>query len=139
MRPSRLRRSLPACALLLGLATGAVAQGQASGADTFASVVRSAMARMDRDMMTPASGDADRDFAATMIPHHQGAVEMAEAELRFGHDPVLRRLAQGIVVEQQQEIVVMRQALAALPPALPMDAPAPSQDTPNAMPMHKGH
>lgn len=139
MRPSRLRRSLPACVLLLGLATGAVAQGQESDADTFASVMRSAMARMDRDMMVQASGNADRDFAAMMIPHHQGAVEMAEAELRFGHDPVLRRLAQGIVVEQQQEIAVMRQALAALPPALPMDAPASSQDAPNAIPMHKGH
>jgi ribosomal protein L16 Arg81 hydroxylase len=139
MRPSRLRRSFPACALLLSLATGAVAQDQASGADTFASVMRSAMARMERDMMAPANGDADRDFAAMMIPHHQGAVEMAEAELRFGHDPVLRRLAQGIVVEQQQEIAVMRQALAALLPALPMDAPASSRNTPNAMPMHKGH
>lgn len=137
MRHSRLRRSLPACALLLGLATGAVAQGQASGADTFASVMRSTMARMDRDMMTPASGDADRDFAAMMIPHHRGAVEMAQAELRFGRDPVLRRLAQGIVVEQQQEIAVMRQALAALPPAPPTDAPASSRNMPNAM--HKGH
>jgi uncharacterized protein (DUF305 family) len=39
---------------------------------------------------------------------------MAEAELRFGHDPVLRRLAQGIIVEQQQEITVMRQALASM-------------------------
>ncbi len=74
------------------------------------------MARMDRDMIQPPSGDADRDFAAMMIPHHQGAVDMAVAELRFGHDPVLRRLAQGIIVEQQQEIVVMQQALAALPP-----------------------
>ena len=55
MRHSRLRRSLAACALLLGLATGAVAQGQASAADTFASVMRSAM----------------------MIPHYQGAVELS--------------------------------------------------------------
>ena len=140
MRRSRLRQSLPACTLLLGLIGGtAIAQGRAAVADTFASVMQSAMARMERDMMAPASGDADRDFAAMMIPHHQGAVEMAEAELRFGRDPVLRRLAQGIVVEQQQEIAVMRQTLAALPPALPMDAPAPSRDTPNAMPMPKGH
>lgn len=140
MRPNRLRQSLPACTLLLGLAGGtAIAQGRAAVADTFASVMRSAMARMEQDMMAPASGDADRDFAAMMIPHHQGAVEMAQAELRFGRDPVLRRLAQGIVVEQQQEIAVMRQALAALPPALPADAPAPSRDAPGAMPMPKGH
>ncbi len=129
MTPTRLRRGLPACALMLGLVAGAgMARSQA--ADTFASLMASAMARMDRDMMQPASGDPDRDFAAMMIPHHQGAVEMAEAELRFGHDPVLRRLAQGIIVEQRQEIAVMRQALAALPPATP--------GMPN-LPMHKDH
>ena len=134
MRPNRLRRSVPACALLLGLMAGAaVAQGQAVMADTFASTMRSAMARMEDAMMAPASGNADRDFAAMMIPHHQGAVEMAEAELRFGHDPVLRRLAQGIIVEQRQEIAVMHQALAALPPAPPADLPMHSK------PIHKGH
>ena len=134
MRPNRLRRSVPACALLLGLMAGAaVAQGQAVMADTFASTMRSAMARMEDAMMAPASGNADRDFAAMMIPHHQGAVEMAEAELRFGNDPVLRRLAQGIIVEQRQEIAVMHQALAALPPAPPADLPM------HSMPIHKGH
>lgn len=74
------------------------------------------MARMDHDMMLHPSDDPDRAFALMMIPHHQGAIDMAEAELRFGHDPVLRRLAQGIIVEQQQEITVMRQALAAQAP-----------------------
>ena len=101
--------AIPSCLLLLAAAPAAP--------DGFAAVMYSAMARMDHDMMQPSSGDTDRDFAAMMIPHHQGAIDMAEAELRFGHDPVLRRLAQGIIVEQQQEIVVMRQALAALPPA----------------------
>jgi uncharacterized protein (DUF305 family) len=46
-----------------------------------------------------------------MIPHHQGAIDMAKAELTYGRDPVLRRLAQEIVVTQQQEIEVMRRAL----------------------------
>jgi uncharacterized protein (DUF305 family) len=46
-----------------------------------------------------------------MIPHHQGAIDMAKAELQFGRDPVLRRLAQGIIVEQQQEIELMRRRL----------------------------
>ena len=127
MHITDLRRCLPAWALLFGVLAGvAVARGQS--VETFASVMASAMSRMDRDMMQPSSGNADRDFATMMIPHHQGAVDMAEAELRFGRDPVLRRLAQGIIVEQRQEIVVMQQALAALPAAATAAAP---------MPMHK--
>jgi uncharacterized protein (DUF305 family) len=128
--------AVAACALLLGLVgAAAVGRGQAMVGDTFASVMQAAMARMDRDMMAPASGDVDRDFATMMIPHHQGAVEMAEAELRFGRDPVLRRLAQGIIVEQRQEIAVMHRAIAALPRA---SAPAPNM-TVMPMHMHKEH
>jgi uncharacterized protein (DUF305 family) len=70
-----------------------------------------AMARMHRDMTMPSSSDPDVDFAAMMIPHHQGAVDMARIELQSGKDPVLRRLAQGIIVEQLQEIDVMRRQL----------------------------
>ena len=128
----RFSRGVAACALLLGVGAGAgAARGHAVIADTFASMMAAAMARMDHDMMVPASGDADRDFATMMIPHHHGAVEMAEAELRFGRDPVLRRLAQGIIVEQRQEIVVMRRAIAALP-AAPTTTPPP-------MHRHKDH
>ena len=130
MRTDRFSRGVVACTLGFGLAAGAAAaQGRAVIADTFASVMAAAMGRMDHDMMAPATGDADRDFAVMMIPHHQGAVEMAEAELRFGRDPVLRRLAQGIIVEQRQEIAVMRQAIAALP--------APPTTAPTIMHMHK--
>lgn len=76
-----------------------------------------AMRRMDEGMAVQHSGDPDRDFAAMMIPHHQGAIDMAKAQLQFGRDPVLRRLAQGIIVEQQQEIEVMRRELERLAPA----------------------
>ena len=132
MTNNRFFRGIAACALVLGLAAGAfAAQGQTDIADTFASVMAAAMARMEVDMMGTTSRDADRDFATMMIPHHQGAVEIAEAELRFGRDPVLRRLAQGIIIEQRQEIVVMRQAIAALP-AMPAATPSP-------MHMHKDH
>jgi uncharacterized protein (DUF305 family) len=75
---------------------------------TFQRDMTQAMRRMDEGMMIRPSGNADRDFAAMMIPHHQGAIDMAKAELQFGRDPVLRRLAQGIIVEQQQEIELMR-------------------------------
>ncbi len=57
------------------------------------------------------SGNPDADFARMMVPHHQGAMEMAKAELHFGKDPRLRRLAQEIIVTQQSEIEVMRAAL----------------------------
>ena len=132
MPNDRFTHGMATWALLLGLASGfGAAQGQAAVVDTFASIMAAAMAHMDRDMMRPPRGDADRDFATMMIPHHQGAVEMAEAELRFGRDPVLRRLAQGIIVEQRQEIAVMRQALAALPPA--------SASAVSPLHMHKEH
>src|SRR5229473_2546043 len=70
-----------------------------------------AMNKMMADMTAKPTGDVDRDFVAMMVPHHQGAVDMAKAELRYGHNEQLRRLAQEIVVTQQQEIAVMRRAL----------------------------
>lgn len=82
------------------------------GEETFQSLMDAAMHRMDAGMTVAPTGDPDRDFAVMMIPHHQGAVDMALAELRFGADARLRRLAQGIIVEQRQEIDLMRQILA---------------------------
>src|SRR5215813_9863146 len=79
---------------------------------TFASLMMQAMDWMDSAMMAAKpKNDPDRDFAAMMIPHHQGAIDMAKVELIYGRDPVLRRLAQGIIVEQQQEIEVMQRYL----------------------------
>src|SRR6266481_5417784 len=71
----------------------------------------SAMKKMMADMMIKPSGDVDRDFVAMMVPHHQGAVDMAKAELQFGHNEQLRRLAQEIVVAQEREITVMPDAV----------------------------
>jgi uncharacterized protein (DUF305 family) len=81
--------------------------------DPFAAEMHAAMLKMDAGMAVPPTGDPDRDFARMMIPHHQGAVDMALAELRFGRDERLRRLAQGIIVEQRQEIEVMQRILEA--------------------------
>jgi uncharacterized protein (DUF305 family) len=69
-----------------------------------------AMTTMLVGMEIKPSGDVDDDFAAMMIPHHQGAIDMARAELRFGRNEQLRRIAQEIIVEQQQEIAAMRLA-----------------------------
>jgi uncharacterized protein (DUF305 family) len=70
-----------------------------------------AMAKMMAAMAVKPSGDVDKDFVATMVPHHQGAIEMAQAQLRYGHNEQLRRIAQEIIVEQTQEIAVMHQAI----------------------------
>jgi uncharacterized protein (DUF305 family) len=97
----------------------------------FLSENESAMNKMMADMTVKPTGDVDRDFVATMVPHHQGAVDMAQAELRYGHNEQLRRLAQEIVVTQQQEITVMRLAIGdKLPPSVasptqPGTGPAP--------------
>jgi hypothetical protein len=87
-----------------------------------------AMEKMMNDMAMKPTGDIDADFAAMMIPHHQGAIDMALAELRYGKNEQLRRIAQEIVVEQQQEIVAMRLALGQ---PLPPSAPAQTQATPD--------
>jgi uncharacterized protein (DUF305 family) len=70
-----------------------------------------AMNKMMAGMAIKSSGNVDRDFAEMMIPHHRGAIDMAESELRYGRNEQLRRIAQEIIVEQQQEIVAMRLAL----------------------------
>lgn len=80
----------------------------ASGVD-FMQAMEASMKRMDREMAAaPMNGNADHDFAAMMVPHHRGAIEMAKAELSYGRDPVMRRLAQEILVDQQSEIGAMQ-------------------------------
>lgn len=61
------------------------------------------------------SGDADRDFVASMIPHHQGAIDMATVELQFGKDSETRQLAERIIASQQQEIAELNAWLAKHP------------------------
>jgi uncharacterized protein (DUF305 family) len=70
-----------------------------------------AMDKMMAGMNVKPTGDVDVDFAAMMIPHHQGAIDMALAELRYGKNEQLRRIAQEIIVDQQQEIAAMHLAL----------------------------
>ena len=84
---------------------------------------KAAMDRMMDGMAVKPSGNVDADFTAMMIPHHQGAIDMAVAELRHGKNPQLRRIAQEIIVDQQQEIAAMKLALGQ---KLPPPAPAPT-------------
>ena len=77
----------------------------------FIAASSAAMEQMMKAMAIRPSGDVDRDFVALMVPHHESAIAMAQAELRYGKNEQLRRMAQEIVVKQQQEIAAMRLAL----------------------------
>lgn len=66
-----------------------------------------ANAKMHKDMGIALTGDADVDFLAGMIPHHQGAIDMAEVVLKYGKDPKVKKLAQDVIRAQKQEIAMM--------------------------------
>ncbi|MBA4222574.1 MAG: DUF305 domain-containing protein [Methylobacterium sp.] len=103
----------------LGLAGAALAQGHqghgSHGAATPAAAdsaatkdYKAANDKMHKEMGISFSGDADVDFARGMIPHHQGAVDMAKVVLAHGKDPELRKLAEGVITEQEKEIAFLR-------------------------------
>jgi uncharacterized protein (DUF305 family) len=96
--------------ILALLSTSGVAA--ASLPDTpFVDRVKAAMSAMMAGMTTPPTGDVDKDFVAWMVPHHRGAIDMAQAELLYGRNVKLRRIAEEIIVTQQQEIAAMRLAI----------------------------
>ena len=64
------------------------------------------MMAMDKDMKM--TGDADKDFVMMMLPHHQGAIDMAKVELEYGKDPMLKKMAGEIIAAQQKEIEAMK-------------------------------
>jgi uncharacterized protein (DUF305 family) len=101
-----------AALIALGVFVGALGMAAIGDETSFLSENAAAMRKMMTAMAVKPSGDVDTDFVASMLPHHQGAIEMAQAELRYGRNEQLRRLAQEIIVEQGQEIAVMRLALA---------------------------
>lgn len=67
-----------------------------------------ANAKMHKDMAIPYSGDTDADFVRSMIPHHQGAIDMAKVELAHGKDPEIRKLAEAVIKAQEAEIAEMQ-------------------------------
>ena len=108
------RRALQGLLAVLVLAVSPAASTGERSSDTmdgFRARMDGAVSRMHEGMNVPYTGDADRDFARMMSPHHQGASDMAIVELRYGKDERLKRLAQEIVVTQQQEIAIMHLVL----------------------------
>jgi uncharacterized protein (DUF305 family) len=101
----------------LALVGAATSPSTGSEETSFLARSNTAMTRMMAGMKIKPSNDVDRDFVAMMVPHHQGAIDMAEAELSYGHNEPLRGLAQEIIATQEQQIVVMRHALGEPPPA----------------------
>ena len=95
--------------------------GNSSGEEVrFLEANQAAMTSMMLAMNIRPSGDVDRDFVNMMVPHHQGAIDMAIAVLRNGNNKKIWRLAQEIIVTQQQEIAAMRLAVGEpLPPSHP--------------------
>jgi len=102
--------SRPEAASFLASNNAALSRGAEEA--SFLAKSDAAITRMMAAMMkSKPSNDVDRDFVALMVPHHQGAIDMAEAELSYGHNELLRRLTQEIIVTQREEIVEMRLAL----------------------------
>lgn len=86
-----------------------------ANAQLFALQMDAGMKKMMNDMHAPGySGNPDVDFLAMMIPHHEGAVEMARLALIHGKDPLTRRLAEEIIASQTAEIAAMKQRVAIL-------------------------
>jgi hypothetical protein len=126
--PSAARASL-ILALCLCSMSAVHAAGPSSDDAAFMTENDASMSKMMKNMDVKPSGNVDEDFVAMMQPHHQAAIEMAQSELRYGHNEQLRHIAQQIISQQQQEIVAMREALnAAMPASTPAaDQPAPAR------------
>ena len=108
-----------------------------SNEQSFLSENDAAMNKMMANMTSKPTGDVDRDFVQMMVPHHQGAIDMARAELKYGRNEQLRRMSQEIIVTQQQEIAAMRLAIGdPLPPSVasPTQPDAAPAARPGAMP-----
>jgi uncharacterized protein (DUF305 family) len=101
------RKLILTLALCAAIPSLALAQGMNMGGNPADKANMEAMQKMQSDMPKP-SGEPDKDFVAMMIPHHQGAIDMAKVELQYGKDPTLKTMAKMIVSAQEKEIKEMK-------------------------------
>lgn len=112
--PKLHTRSLGIATLVLALTSGAyvLSSYAADKMDGPAGkAYHDAMMKMDQDMMKGMTGNPDRDFAMMMIPHHQGAIDMAKVLLQYGKDPELKKMAQETIPKQEKEIADLKRWL----------------------------
>jgi uncharacterized protein (DUF305 family) len=116
-----MRLLVSSLAICLSLAGAALAQHNHHGHGKTATAqeseatkgYRTANDRMHKDMAIKYTGNPDVDFVLGMIPHHQGAIDMARVVLAHGKDPKVRKLAQEVIDAQEKEIAMMREWLKA--------------------------
>ncbi|MCA0257929.1 MAG: DUF305 domain-containing protein [Proteobacteria bacterium] len=115
-----IRTTLMSAALALLVSAPAFAQdahqhhmagGDAMSNDVVIKAYEEANMKMHKDMAIKLTGDADADFVRGMIPHHQGAIDMAKVVLEHGKDPEIRKLAEGVITAQEGEIAFMKEWL----------------------------
>lgn len=109
-----MMKLLTTLSVLALTAIPSVAMAQATKMDMGADVspsdkaFMSSMQTMMTNMDVKPSGNTDKDFVSMMMPHHQGAIDMAKVELQYGKDPMLRKMATEIVKAQEKEIGEMK-------------------------------
>lgn len=116
MKPTTVTlAALLAAGLLAGTAQAQQSHGShgapaatKAGESASTKAYRDANTKMHKEMDIPYSGDADADFVRGMIPHHQGAIDMARIVLAHGKDPEIRKLAESVVRDQEKEVAMMK-------------------------------